>query len=195
MDIPVQGGRFGKQDDRFPALAISRCGCREKPSSACNCVGRSHSAASHQRGRPSGVPCGGSGPKTILSVGTALSMPSIALHEQHLEQDHRYVKKRVVASQWFRSLDGVLKTIAVYEAINIIRKGQIRWCRKPTLFVRCGSLSSFSALLSDREGATFPRICLPGGVCDTADTPSYRFRSPHLSTADWPIRRLAAPIP
>jgi hypothetical protein len=57
-------------------------------------------------------------------------MPSIALHEQHLEQDHRYVKKRVVASQWFRSLDGVLKTIAGYEAINIIRKGQIRWLSK-----------------------------------------------------------------
>jgi len=43
-----------------------------------------------------------------------------------LEQDHRYVKKRVVASQWFRSVDGALNTIAGYEAMNIIRKGQIR---------------------------------------------------------------------
>lgn len=47
-----------------------------------------------------------------------------------LEQDHRYVKKRVVASQWFRSVDAALNTIAGYEAMNIIRKGQIRWVPK-----------------------------------------------------------------
>jgi IS6 family transposase len=39
-----------------------------------------------------------------------------------IEQDHRFVKKRVVASQWFRSVDGVLNAIAGYEAMNIIRK-------------------------------------------------------------------------
>jgi IS6 family transposase len=47
-----------------------------------------------------------------------------------IEQDHRFVKKRVVASQGFRSVDGALNTIAGYEAINIIRKGQIRWLPK-----------------------------------------------------------------
>ena len=47
-----------------------------------------------------------------------------------LEQDHRFVKKRVVASQWFRSVEGALNTIAGYEAMNIIRKGQIRWLPK-----------------------------------------------------------------
>jgi hypothetical protein len=40
------------------------------------------------------------------------------------------VKKRVVASQGFRSVDGALNTIAGYEAMNIIRKGQIRWLPK-----------------------------------------------------------------
>jgi hypothetical protein len=40
------------------------------------------------------------------------------------------VKKRVVASQWVRSVDGALNTIAGYEAMNIIRKGQIRWLPK-----------------------------------------------------------------
>ncbi len=44
-----------------------------------------------------------------------------------LEQDHRFVKKRVVASQWFRSVDGAVNTIGGYEAMNIVRKGQIRW--------------------------------------------------------------------
>ena len=47
-----------------------------------------------------------------------------------IEQDHRFVKKRVVASQWFRSVEGALNTIAGYEAMNIIRKGQIRWLAK-----------------------------------------------------------------
>ena len=47
-----------------------------------------------------------------------------------IEQDHRFVKKRVAASQWFRSVDGALNTIAGYEAMNIIRKGQIRWLSK-----------------------------------------------------------------
>ena len=47
-----------------------------------------------------------------------------------IEQDHRFLKKRVVASQWFRSVKGALNTIAGYEAMNIIRKGQIRWLAK-----------------------------------------------------------------
>ena len=47
-----------------------------------------------------------------------------------LEQDHRFVKKRMAASLWFRSVDGALRTIAGYEAMNVIRKGQIRWLAK-----------------------------------------------------------------
>ena len=47
-----------------------------------------------------------------------------------LEQDHRFVKKRVRCSQWFRSVDGALRAIAGYETMNIIRKGQIRWLLK-----------------------------------------------------------------
>ena len=47
-----------------------------------------------------------------------------------IEQDHRFVKKRVTASQGFRSVEGALSTIAGYETVNIIRKGQIRWLPK-----------------------------------------------------------------
>jgi IS6 family transposase len=47
-----------------------------------------------------------------------------------IEQDHRFVKKRVIASQGFRSADGAISSIAGYEAMNIIRKGQIRWLPK-----------------------------------------------------------------
>jgi IS6 family transposase len=41
-----------------------------------------------------------------------------------LEQDHRATKRRVNASQHFRSFWGACRTIAGYEAIHMIRKGQ-----------------------------------------------------------------------
>jgi transposase, IS6 family len=41
-----------------------------------------------------------------------------------LEQDHRAIKRRVRASQYFRSFWGAGRTIAGYEAIHMIRKGQ-----------------------------------------------------------------------
>jgi transposase-like protein len=47
-----------------------------------------------------------------------------------LEQDHRFVKKRIAASLWFRSVAGTLRTIAGYEAMNMIHKGQVRWLAK-----------------------------------------------------------------
>jgi IS6 family transposase len=43
-----------------------------------------------------------------------------------LEQDHRAIKRRVKASQGFRSFWGAWRTIAGYEAVNMIRKGQAR---------------------------------------------------------------------
>jgi hypothetical protein len=42
-----------------------------------------------------------------------------------LEQDHRAIKRRVRASQYFRSFWAAWRTIAGYEAIHIIRKGQV----------------------------------------------------------------------
>ena len=47
-----------------------------------------------------------------------------------LEQDHRFIKKRIAASLWFRSVHGGIRTIAGYEAMNMIRKGQVRWLAK-----------------------------------------------------------------
>jgi cytochrome c553 len=47
-----------------------------------------------------------------------------------LEQDHRFIKKRIAASLWFRSVGGALNTIAGYESMHMIRKGQLRWLPK-----------------------------------------------------------------
>jgi DDE domain len=44
-----------------------------------------------------------------------------------LEQDHRAIKRRVRASQHFRSFWGAWRTISGYEAIHMIRKGQACW--------------------------------------------------------------------
>jgi transposase-like protein len=41
-----------------------------------------------------------------------------------LEQDHRAIKRRVRASQYFRFFWGAWRTIAGYEAVHMIRKGQ-----------------------------------------------------------------------
>ena len=47
-----------------------------------------------------------------------------------IEQDHRFIKKRITASLGFRSTEGALRTIEGYEAMHAIRKGQIRWVAK-----------------------------------------------------------------
>ena len=44
-----------------------------------------------------------------------------------LEQDHRAIKRRVKAKQGFREFHAARRTIAGYEAIHMIRKGQARW--------------------------------------------------------------------
>ena len=47
-----------------------------------------------------------------------------------IEQDHRFIKKRIAASLGFRSAEGAWRTIEGYEAMHLIRKGQIRWLSK-----------------------------------------------------------------
>ena len=47
-----------------------------------------------------------------------------------IEQDHRFIKKRIAASLGFRSTEGAWRTIEGYEAMHAIRKGQVRWVGK-----------------------------------------------------------------
>ena len=47
-----------------------------------------------------------------------------------LEQDHRAIKRRVRASQHFRSFWGAWRTIAGYEAIHMIRKAKRAGARR-----------------------------------------------------------------
>ena len=46
-----------------------------------------------------------------------------------VEQDHRF-KKRIAAALWYRSIAGALNALQGFEAMHMIRKGQVRWlCR------------------------------------------------------------------
>ena len=47
-----------------------------------------------------------------------------------MEQDHRAIKRRVRASQGFRSFDSATRTTQGIETVNMIRKGQVRWLEK-----------------------------------------------------------------
>jgi transposase-like protein len=44
-----------------------------------------------------------------------------------LEQDPRAIKRRVNAKQGFREFRAAQRTIQGYEAMHMIRKGQVRW--------------------------------------------------------------------
>jgi transposase, IS6 family len=57
-----------------------------------------------------------------------------------VEQDHRAIKRRVNASQHFRCFRCAWRTIAGYEAVHMIRKGQA-----------CGSAAGAKIGLVDRS--------------------------------------------
>ena len=47
-----------------------------------------------------------------------------------IEQDHRAIKRRVNAKQGFREFHAARRMIQGYEAMHMIRKGQVRWLRE-----------------------------------------------------------------
>jgi transposase, IS6 family len=63
--------------------------------------------------------------KMILSKDSGILM--LQYLNNVLEQDHGAFKRRVRASQHFRSFWGAWRTISGYEAIHMIRKGQACW--------------------------------------------------------------------
>lgn len=43
-----------------------------------------------------------------------------------IEQDHRFIKKKVRASQCFKSFHTAERTLEGIEAVNMMRKGQVK---------------------------------------------------------------------
>jgi transposase-like protein len=50
-----------------------------------------------------------------------------------IEQDHRFIKKRIAASRWFRSAEGASRTIDGYEAMHLIRKASVDSQNRPVM--------------------------------------------------------------
>jgi hypothetical protein len=57
-------------------------------------------------------------------------MPAMPLFEQCTGTGSPVSEKTDGGQLWFRSVDGAIRTIAGYEAMNMIRKGQVRWLAK-----------------------------------------------------------------
>jgi hypothetical protein len=64
---------------------------------------------------------------------------------QGVEQDHRFIKKRIAASLAFRSIQGALNAIDGYEAMHMIRKGRCAGWPRATY---SASTSSFTPWLT-----------------------------------------------
>jgi transposase-like protein len=54
-----------------------------------------------------------------------------------IEQDHRFIKKRITASLGFQSAEGAWRTIQGYETMHAIRKGQVRWVTQGDPVAQC----------------------------------------------------------
>jgi transposase-like protein len=70
------------------------------------------------------------GPLCGLATGVGRGVYRTFTLNNIIEQDHRFIKKRIAASLGFRSAEGAWRTIEGYEAMHLIRKGQIRWLAK-----------------------------------------------------------------
>jgi IS6 family transposase len=62
--------------------------------------------------------------ENIIPIDTQLRQQKYLNNIQ--EQDHRFTKRRVRQSQWFQSFSTAKKTIAGYETMHMIRKGQVK---------------------------------------------------------------------
>ena len=71
-------------------------------------------------------------PKAIKDLKKAALLPESVEHRavkylnNFIEQDHRFIKLRIIASQNFREFQSASRTISGYESMNMIRKGQIK---------------------------------------------------------------------
>ena len=63
------------------------------------------------------------------------------------EQDHRFIKRMIKNNQWFQSFNTAKNTIAGYEAMHMIKKGQIRYIAGTILSHKSNLLKSCLALL------------------------------------------------
>jgi transposase-like protein len=68
-----------------------------------------------------------------------------------VEQDHRFIKKRIAASLWFRSVEGALQTIAATRRCTRYERDKSNGFPRGMLSVRSNLSSGSSALSPDHR--------------------------------------------
>src|SRR5262249_59370881 len=91
-----------------------------------------------------------------------------------IEQDNRAIKRRVNASQGFRSFDGAWRTLQGYEVLHMIRKGPSAvvtetGCHRPSP-VRQRDLRPEGCVKSS-SGISRDRLNRPRTFCNTSNLP------------------------
>ena len=130
VELSLSRRGFDGRDDRLLVFNRARCGRHQAllPASLAE-SGASPAACDQCRRQPSY-------PKVITelkqerSLGRRCRCRTCPYLNNNVEQDHRAIKRRVNASQGFRSLEGAWRTLQGYEVLHMIRKGQVRWLPK-----------------------------------------------------------------
>jgi IS6 family transposase len=123
--LPVSCGGFFRCDDRL--LALGQAGRGRGKALPGQSVGTAEPsrAACHQHRRSQRVPARDRSAQELKERWTpAASTGPVPYLNNVLEQDHRAIKRRVNASQGFRSFWAAWRTLAGYEVVHMIRKGQ-----------------------------------------------------------------------
>jgi transposase-like protein len=124
MGVFIPGCRLQRCDDRLSSLGQTRAAAAER--FLCKALG----GENHPAPRVINTDEHAGYPPAIVRLQSVGALEENCRHRpvqylnNVLEQDHRAIKRRVRASQHFRSFWGAWRTIAGYEAIHMIRKGQ-----------------------------------------------------------------------
>src|ERR1700752_1861639 len=116
--------------DPFPAVSASDC---RNAAAAKRFLGKALGRANHPTPRVINTDKHAAYPPAIAQLKDEGVLEENCQHRpvqylnNVLEQDHRAIKRRIRASQHFRSFWGAWRTIAGYEAVHMIRKGQACW--------------------------------------------------------------------
>jgi hypothetical protein len=126
--LPLSGHRFHRCDHRFPAVGVARRpgGQAPVPPGAQRSLASATINTYKARLYSSAI----AGMKAEATLRRRCRHRPVQYLNNILEQDHRTIKRRVQAKQSFREFHAARRTIAGYEAIHMIRKGQARWVRE-----------------------------------------------------------------
>jgi hypothetical protein len=129
MGVPVPSCRFHGRHHRFHAFAQTGSDRGQTLPAACVMTHRDRPTRINVDGHPA-YATAISELKQSGELGRRCRCRPCPYLNNIVEQDHRFIKKRIAAALWFRSVSGALNTLQGFEAMHMIRKGQVRWLAK-----------------------------------------------------------------